>query len=113
MFSLPVLIARGLDLHYAGSLALPSVWFSGYKALFPETQNEAQRKRVRFEKEEETERNGCSSRSEGRNEVKFSLTLWPVGQVVKTGASHAPNGSSTLPRVTICTFSSAGRAADS
>ena len=25
----------------------------------------------------------------------------PVGQVVKTGASHAPNGSSTLPRVTI------------
>ena len=26
---------------------------------------------------------------------------WPVGQVVKTGASHAPIGSSTLPRVTI------------
>ena len=25
---------------------------------------------------------------------------WPDGQVVKTGASHAPNGSSTLPRVT-------------
>ena len=25
---------------------------------------------------------------------------WPVGQVVKTAASHAANGSSTLPRVT-------------
>ena len=25
---------------------------------------------------------------------------WPGGQVVKTGASHAPIGSSTLPRVT-------------
>ena len=29
---------------------------------------------------------------------------WPDGQVVKTGASHAPNGGSTPPRVT--TFSS-------
>ena len=27
--------------------------------------------------------------------------MWPVGQVVKTAASHAANGSSTLPRVTI------------
>ena len=26
--------------------------------------------------------------------------MWPVGQVVKTAASHAANGSSTLPRVT-------------
>ena len=26
--------------------------------------------------------------------------VWPVGQVVKTAASHAANGSSTLPRVT-------------
>ena len=26
--------------------------------------------------------------------------IWPVGQVVKTEASHASNGSSTLPRVT-------------
>ena len=32
----------------------------------------------------------------GRPEV----IKWPVGQVVKTAASHAANGSSTLPRVT-------------
>ena len=43
---------------------------------------------------------------------------WPDGQVVKTGASHAPIGGSTPPRVTISivrisTFSSAGRAPDS
>ena len=44
----------------------------------------------------------------------------PVGQVVKTAASHAANGSSTLPRVTIFlygiqmrAFSSVGRATDS
>ena len=30
-----------------------------------------------------------------------ALNMWPDGQVVKTGASHAPIGSSTLPRVTI------------
>ena len=29
-----------------------------------------------------------------------TLSTWPDGQVVKTGASHAPIGSSTLPRVT-------------
>ena len=39
--------------------------------------------------------------------------LRPVGQVVKTVASHAAIRSSTLLRVTICTFSSAGRAPDS
>ena len=41
--------------------------------------------------------------------------VWPDGQVVKTGASHAPIGSSTLPRVTtiMSTISSAGRAPDS
>ena len=27
--------------------------------------------------------------------------MWPVGQAVKTAASHAANGSSILPRVTI------------
>ena len=27
--------------------------------------------------------------------------MWPVGQAVKTPASHADNGSSILPRVTI------------
>ncbi|SBV93701.1 hypothetical protein KL86CLO1_10415 [uncultured Eubacteriales bacterium] len=27
--------------------------------------------------------------------------LWPVGQAAKTAASHAANGSSILPRVTI------------
>ena len=32
--------------------------------------------------------------------IQFSGYTWPDGQVVKTGASHAPNGSSTLPRVT-------------
>ena len=26
--------------------------------------------------------------------------MWPVGQAVKTAASHAANGSSILPRVT-------------
>ena len=30
------------------------------------------------------------------------LFLWPVGQAVKTAASHAANGSSILPRVTSC-----------
>ena len=30
----------------------------------------------------------------------LSDAKWPVGQVVKTAASHAANGSSTLPRVT-------------
>ena len=34
----------------------------------------------------------------------------PVGQAVKTAASHAANGSSILPRVTmVCTSSSVGR----
>ena len=33
--------------------------------------------------------------------TQFSGYTWPDGQVVKTGASHAPIGSSTLPRVTI------------
>ena len=39
---------------------------------------------------------------EGADKVAHfgATTLWPVGQVVKTAASHAANGSSTLPRVT-------------
>ena len=40
-------------------------------------------------------------------------TIWPVGQAVKTPASHAGNASSILARVTICfwlpwAFSSVG-----
>ena len=54
---------------------------------------------------------------EGADKVAHfgATTLWPVGQVVKTAASHAAIGSSTLPRVTTftSTISSAGRAPDS
>ena len=38
---------------------------------------------------------------------------WPVGQAVKTEASHAFNIGSIPVRVTICTSSSVGRATDS
>ena len=39
--------------------------------------------------------------------------MWPVGQAVKTEASHAFNIGSIPVRVTICTSSSVGRATDS
>ena len=39
--------------------------------------------------------------------------IWPVGQAVKTEASHAFNIGSIPVRVTICTSSSVGRATDS
>ena len=42
---------------------------------------------------------GCETPK--RETPKESDAKWPVGQVVKTAASHAANGSSTLPRVTI------------
>ena len=38
-------------------------------------------------------------RAEGSN--PSAPAIWPVGQAVKTAASHAANGSSILPRVTI------------
>ena len=34
-------------------------------------------------------------------DMELVSTTWPVGQAVKTAASHAANGSSILPRVTI------------
>ena len=36
----------------------------------------------------------------GRNPPAPELTIWPVGQAVKTPASHAGNGGSIPPRVT-------------
>ena len=48
-------------------------------------------------------------------DMKHVSTMWPVGQVVKTAASHAVNIGSNPVWVTnfICAFSSVGRAADS
>ena len=52
--------------------------------------------------------------------LKFSLFTFfferivrPVGQAVKTAASHAANVGSIPARVTKCAFSSVGRATDS
>ncbi len=47
-----------------------------------------------------------------RNGASF-FDDWPVGQVVKTAASHAVNIGSNPVRVTKRTFSSVGRATDS
>ena len=46
-------------------------------------------------------------------EVEFAPTTRPVGQAAKTAASHAANVGSIPARVTICAFSSVGRATDS
>ena len=47
------------------------------------------------------------------SDMELAATTRPVGQVVKTAASHAANMGSTPVRVTRRTFSSVGRATDS
>ena len=42
----------------------------------------------------------CTIKSSSMKEI-VKDQMWPVGQAVKTAASHAANGSSILPRVTI------------
>ena len=54
--------------------------------------------------EEEEQRSGVSLAAGGEANTAQLTTTRPVGQVVKTAASHAANRSSTLLRVT--TFSS-------
>ena len=61
--------------------------------------NESSAKRVSFGRGGATEWSGCPAQ-DGRNGMEFAPTTWPVGQVVKTAASHAANRSSTLLRVT-------------
>ena len=77
--------------------------FSDRLGSAPKTPSEAQRKRVR--EEEEGQRSGTKFCGERKldaetEQAKFDPTIRPVGQVVKTAASHAVNIGSNPVRVT-------------
>ena len=66
---------------------------------FPLHRDEAQRKRVRLEKEKESERNGCSTLEERRTE--WSADCFDVGQAIKS-ARGMPWHQEPMKDVTSC-----------
>ena len=65
----------------------------------PVSSNASPAERVAFEEEEQGSVESFTACGEAKV-ADFAPTKWPVGQVVKTAASHAANRSSTLLRVT-------------
>ena len=99
-----VLIGRGLDLKSNFGKALkvcfplifPSFLYSVFRALFQSLPFAPLAQLV----EHLTLNQGVPGAPEEGRKAGASGQIWPVGQAVKTSASHAGNGGSIPPRVT-------------
>ena len=87
------------------------------RSFFQKGSRRSPAKRVRWERGGAAKRSGvfaeCRRQEAETERAELAPTTRPVGQVVKTAASHAVNIGSNPVRVTRRTFSSVGRATDS